>query len=80
MRHHLSYALRTMSGLVNRRVLDEAADELDRLNNLIIETVAQSSDRRNEYQRQLELRDNQIRELERTIQKASQPPIKDSPA
>lgn len=65
MRHHLSYALRTMSGIVNRRVLDEAADELDRLNNLIIDMTTQSSARHSEHTRQLALRDARIQELER---------------
>jgi hypothetical protein len=64
MRHHLSYALRTMSGLVNRRALDEAADELDRLNNLIIAATTQSAESYNEHKRQLALRDARILELE----------------
>lgn len=65
MRHHLSYALRTMTGLVNRSVLDEAADELDRLNNLMIDMTTQSYTRYSEYTRQLALRDARIKELER---------------
>jgi hypothetical protein len=39
-RHHLSRPLRTMHGLVNRKTLDDAADELDRLNALIAGMVS----------------------------------------
>lgn len=71
MRHHLSHELRTLSGPVKRRVLDEAADELDRLNNLIIETVAQSSASYSDYRHELALRDAKIRELEQALHKES---------
>lgn len=64
MRHPLSLALRTMSGLVNRGVLDEAADELDRLNNLIIYMTTQSADSYREHNQQVKLLQARIKELE----------------
>lgn len=67
MRHPLSFTLRTMSGSVNRRVLDEAADELDRLNNLMIAMTAQASNNYSEHKRQLAELEERIRELEHAV-------------
>jgi hypothetical protein len=67
MRHPLSFALRTMSGLVKRKVLDEAADELDRLNNLIISTTTQASTSYSEHKRQVALLKARIEELEHAV-------------
>ena len=67
MRHPLSFALRTMSGLVNRKVLDEAADELDRLNNLIIFSTTQASTSYSEHKRQVALLKARIEELEHAV-------------
>lgn len=63
-RHPMSFALRTMSGLVNRKVLDAAADELDRLNTLIISTTLQASTSYSEHKRQVALLQARIEELE----------------
>lgn len=67
MRHNLSYGLRNMSGLVNRRALDEAADELDRLNTLVVHMTAQASTAHVENKRQLALLQARIKELENAL-------------
>lgn len=67
MRHHMSFALRTMSGAVNRKVLEEAADELDRLNNLIIAMTTQASNNYSEHKQQLAALETRIRELEHAV-------------
>lgn len=67
MRHPLSYSLRTMSGLVNRQVLDAAADELDRLNNLIISSTTQASTSYSEHKRHVALLQARIKELEHAV-------------
>lgn len=67
MRHHMSRVLRTMSGLVNRKALDDAADELDRLNNLIISTTTQASTTYSEHKRQVALLQARIKELEHAV-------------
>lgn len=70
MRHPMSYALRNMSGLVNRRVLDDAADELDRLNQLIITSTTQASASYSESKRQVALLKARIEELEHAANSA----------
>jgi hypothetical protein len=71
MRHHLSYGLRNMSGLVNRRALDEAADELDRLNSLVVHTTEQAATAHTETKRQMALLQARIKELEHAVGAAS---------
>jgi hypothetical protein len=66
-RHYMSFALRTMSGLVNRRVLDEAADELDRLNTLVVHMTEQASALHNETKRQMAVLQARIKELEHAL-------------
>lgn len=66
-RHPMSFTLRTMSGLVNRKVLDEAADELDRLNNLMITITLQSSISHSEHKRQIALLKTRVEELEHAV-------------
>lgn len=67
MRHHMSRVLRTMSGLVNRRALDEAADELDRLNNLVVYMTEQAGTAHTETKRQMALLQARIKELEHAL-------------
>ncbi len=67
MRHPLSFALRTMSGLVNSKVLDEAANELDRLNTLMITTTMQASTSYSEHKRQVALLKARVEELEHAV-------------
>lgn len=67
MRHPLSFSLRTMSGLVNRSVLDGAADELDRLHNLTITTAEQASITYSQHRRHVEQLQARIKELERAV-------------
>jgi len=67
MRHHMSFALRTMSGLVNRRALDEAADELDRLNTLVVYMTEQAATAHSETKRQMALLQARIKELEHAL-------------
>jgi len=67
MRHYMSFALRTMSGLVNRRALDEAADELDRLNTLVVHMTEQASTLHSENKRQMAVLQARIKELEHAL-------------
>jgi hypothetical protein len=67
MRHPMSFTLRTMSGVVNRKVLDEAADELDRLNTLMITSTTQAADSYSEHKRYVALLEARIRELEHAL-------------
>lgn len=67
MRHHMSYQLRTMLGLVNRAQLDEAADELDRLNALIVDMTTKSASWHTEANRRIRLLEERIRELEKEL-------------
>jgi hypothetical protein len=73
MRHPLSFALRTMPGPVNRKVLDEAADELDRLNNLMIDMTAQSSASYHEHKELVATLKARIEELEHAVGTATNP-------
>ena len=73
MRHPMSAALRNMSGLVNSRALDEAADELDRLNQLIITSTTQASASYSESKRQVALLKARIEELEHATNRSAPP-------
>ena len=60
-RHHLSRPLRTMHGLVNRKTLDEAADELDRLNALIVHITTRAADNHCELSRKIKALEDKVR-------------------
>jgi len=66
-RHHLSKPLRTMLGMVDRKILDDAADELDRLNALVVHTTLQASASYSEHKRQVALLKARIEELEHAV-------------
>jgi len=72
-RHHLSKPLRTMLGMVDRKILDAAADELDRLNTLVVHTTFQASASYSEHKRQVAILEARIRELEHALGTAANP-------
>jgi hypothetical protein len=64
-RHHLSRPLRTMNGLVDRKTLDAAADELDRLNSLIAHMVTKAAAEHHELRRTIRDLETQLQALRR---------------
>jgi len=66
-RYPLSYGLRNMFGLVDRRALDAAADELDRLNALVISVTTTSAELHNETKRRTAQLQSRISELESAL-------------
>ena len=61
MEHHLSRPLRNMSGLVNQKLCGEAADELDRLNTLIVDMTTRAADHHIELSRKIKDLNDKLR-------------------
>ena len=76
-RHHLSRALRTMHGLVEKKILNAAADELDRLNSLIAGMVSSAAAKNRELRMQIRALEDRVCTLNRGRDE-SVPPNDDS--